>query len=301
MRTSALIGVVFLGLASVGTLAASARHLVMRPASAETSAPHAPRPSFVRADGRVVARPGAQALIAAEAPATIARIAAREGTRVKKGDVLVELRHAETSSAVREAWAASAEAAARLRAREADLKRAKSLAATGSISSREIDTIAEERSVARARLAGARATVGRLSAVLARAKIVAPIDGVVIERTAEVGETVAAGAPLFTIVDLDQLRIEAEIDEFDLARAVVGATVTIRSEGLPGESWQGSIEEVPDALVKRRIRPLDPSRPTDTAVLLAKVTLPGGTGLKLGQRVSLEVGEVPAETTASTR
>jgi RND family efflux transporter MFP subunit len=301
MRTTALIGVVVLGLASVGMLAVSTRQLVTRPASAATSAPRAPRPSSVRADGRVVARPGAQVVVAAETPATIARIAAREGTRVKKGDVLVELRHAETSSARGEAWAASAEAAARLRAREADLKRAKALAATDSISRREVDTMAEERSVARARLAGAQATVARLSAVLDRAKIVAPIDGVVIERTAEVGETVAAGAPLFTIVDLDRLRIEAEIDEFDIARAVVGATVAIRSEGLPGESWKGAIEEIPDALVKRRIRPLDPSRPTDTAVLLAKVTMPDGTGLKLGQRVSLEIGEAPAETTASAR
>jgi HlyD family secretion protein len=301
MRTSALIGVVFLGLASVGTLAASTRYLIVRPASAAISATRAQRPSSVRADGRVVARPGAQVIVASEAPATIARITAREGTRVKKGDVLVELRHAEASSAVGEAWAASAEAAARLRAREADYKRAKSLAATGSISRQELDALKEERSVARARLAGARAAVGRLSAVLARAKIVAPIDGVVIERTAEVGETVAAGAPLFTIVDLDRLRVEAEIDEFDVARAVVGAAVTIRAEGLPGESWQGAIEEVPDALVKRRIRPLDPSRPTDTAVLLAKVTMPTGTGLKLGQRVSLEIGAPPPEATASAR
>jgi HlyD family secretion protein len=301
MRTSALIGVVFLGLASVGTLAASTRYLIVRPASAAISATRPPRPSSVRADGRVVARPGAQVIVASEAPATIARITAREGTRVKKGDVLVELRHSEASSAVGEAWAASAEAAARLRAREADYKRAKSLAATGSISRQELDALKEERSVARARLAGARATVGRLSAVLARAKIVAPIDGVVIERTAEVGETVAAGAPLFTIVDLDRLRVEAEIDEFDVARAVVGAAVTIRAEGLPGESWQGAIEEVPDALVKRRIRPLDPSRPTDTAVLLAKVTMPTGTGLKLGQRVSLEIGAPPPEATASAR
>jgi RND family efflux transporter MFP subunit len=299
MRTSALISVVFLALASVGTLAASARHFIARPASAATSAPRPSRPSSVRADGRVVARPGAQVVVAAEAPATIARIAAREGTRVKKGDVLAELRHAETSSAVGEAWAASVEAAARLRAREADLKRARSLAATGSIARQEVEALAEERSVASARLAGARATVARLSAVLDRAKIVAPIDGVVIERTAEVGETVTAGAPLFTIVDLDQLRIEAEIDEFDVARAVLGASVTIRTEGLPGKSWHGSIEEIPDALVKRRIRPLDPSRPTDTAVLLAKVSMPGGTGLKLGQRVGLEVGEAPAETTAS--
>src|SRR5439155_27041065 len=101
--------------------------------------------------------------------------------------------------------------------------------------------------------------------------------------------TVAAGAELVTIADLDKTRIEAEVDEYDAGRVALGAPVTISSEGYGDATWKGHVEEIPDAVTSRRLKPQDPARPSDTRVLLVKVALDGPIPVKLGQRVEVEV------------
>jgi len=112
----------------------------------------------------------------------------------------------------------------------------------------------------------------------------------VIARSVHPGEHIAIGDPLVTIADLSKTRIEAEVDEFDSARVALGDEVKVMAEGFDGKSWRGTVEEIPDAVVSRRIKPQDPSKPIDTRVLLVKVALAEATPLKLGQRVEVEVG-----------
>jgi hypothetical protein len=57
--------------------------------------------------------------------------------------------------------------------------------------------------------------------------------------------------------------------------------------------WRGTVEEIPDQVVPRRIRPEDPGRPTDTRILAVKIALAGPTPLKLGQRVEVEIAAPP--------
>jgi HlyD family secretion protein len=92
-----------------------------------------------------------------------------------------------------------------------------------------------------------------------------------------------------TIADLNRVRVEAEVDEYDVGRVVLGAPVTVTAEGFSGASWLGRVEEIPDSVVPRRTRPEDPSRPADTRVLLLKIALSSRTPLKLGQRVEVEI------------
>jgi multidrug resistance efflux pump len=129
----------------------------------------------------------------------------------------------------------------------------------------------------------------RLVAQLARYRVVAPIDGVVTSRQAQPGETVAAATPLITIADLTRLRIEAEVDEYDIAHCRVGSPVKIRAEGYPDRSWQGEVEEIADVLSSRRIRPEDPGKPTDTRVLPVRIAFRESIPLRLGQRVEVEI------------
>jgi hypothetical protein len=49
------------------------------------------------------------------------------------------------------------------------------------------------------------------------------------------------------------------------------------------------VEEIPDAVTGRKVKPQDPARPTDTRVLLVKVALAGHEGLKLGRRVEIDI------------
>ena len=109
------------------------------------------------------------------------------------------------------------------------------------------------------------------------------------ERARHTGETVTAGQTIVTIADLSRMRVEAEIDEYDAARVRVGGAVRLRAEGYEGQQWRGTIEEVPDSVVSRRLKPQDPAKPIDTRVLLVKVAMSEPTPLKLGQRVDIDI------------
>ena len=56
-----------------------------------------------------------------------------------------------------------------------------------------------------------------------------------------------------------------------------------------GRTWRGTIEEIPDSVVNRRLNPQDPSKPIDTRVLLVKIAFSESTPLKLGQRVEVKM------------
>ena len=111
----------------------------------------------------------------------------------------------------------------------------------------------------------------------------------VVARHADPGETVGPAAPLVTIVDLSRLRVEAEVDEFDIAHVAVGAEATITAEGYAGRRWRGEVEEIADAVVARQTRPEDPGRPADTRVLPVWLAFREANPLKLGQRVEVEI------------
>ncbi|HSV73218.1 MAG TPA: efflux RND transporter periplasmic adaptor subunit [Chthonomonadales bacterium] len=74
--------------------------------------------------------------------------------------------------------------------------------------------------------------------------IAAPIGGVVESRTVSVGETVAAGQPLATIINTQTVWVESDVFERDLSRVRVGQTVTIAADALPGSTFQGVISSV---------------------------------------------------------
>ncbi|HSN68343.1 MAG TPA: HlyD family efflux transporter periplasmic adaptor subunit, partial [Thermoanaerobaculia bacterium] len=142
---------------------------------------------------------------------------------------------------------------------------------------------------ARARRATAAASLSHVRATLRKREILAPLDGIVVERAVDPGESVDAGDPIATIVDPRRIRVDAEVDEFDVARIVPGAAVLIRADGFEGE-WRGRVEEVPLRVVGRSIRPNDPAQPVDTRVLIVGVELLGPTPLKIGQRVDVSIG-----------
>src|SRR5206468_698504 len=92
-----------------------------------------------------------------------------------------------------------------------------------------------------------------------------------------------------TVCDLSRVRVEAEVDEFDASRIAPGDEVAITAEGYRDAAWRGTVEEIPDRIAERTVRPDDPGRPSDTRVLLVKVALATPTPLKLGQKVELEI------------
>jgi RND family efflux transporter MFP subunit len=175
-----------------------------------------------------------------------------------------------------------------LRLAEADRDRAAQLLATKVGSRQALDKADRDQGAAEARKATAAADVRRLEAVVRKAAIVAPISGVVTLRHVEAGETVERGARIVTVADLDRIRVEAEVDESDTGRVRTGAKVTVRAEG-ESTAWSGTVEEIPEQVTPRKLKPQDPARPSDTRVLLVKVAVAETKGLKLGRRVDVEI------------
>lgn len=287
------IGLIVLGLLLTAVLAChGGAALNAEPARAATLAGAAPEVGSIRAEGRLATYPGGSVTISAEVGGRIVRLAVAEGMRVRQGAPLVELDSDEERAALAEARAQVAAAEAGLQLAESDVERNSRLATAQIISDQTLDRTARERDAARARRDAARATVERLAARLAKMRITSPLSGQVITRQAQPGETVFPGTPLLAIADLDRTRVEAEVDEFDVARLRLGAPVIISAEGYR-QSWRGRVEEIPAAVTSRRLKPQDPGRPSDTRVLIVKVVLDGQVPLKLGQRVELEIEGAP--------
>ena len=246
--------------------------------------------SGIRAEGRLVSYPGAMVTLGSEIEARITQLPVDEKSAVTKGQLLVALDGNETRAALEEARARIAESDAEATAARADMARMESLAAARAVASQEVEHARRDWSAAVARHAAAAAAADRLEASLAKTRIVAPISGIVTERLVQPGETVSAGTKLLTIADLHRTRVEAEVDEYDAGRIALGSPVVISAEGYGNHRWRGVVEEIPDEVVSRRLKPEDPGRPTDTRVLLVKIALTDHTPFKLGQRVDVEIG-----------
>ncbi len=243
----------------------------------------------VIAEGRVVAYPGAEVVVGTESAGRIVRLNVQEKSVVRKGDLIAELNAEDLKADEALAYAKAMEAEADIHFFDRESRRDASLIARNAGTVQNLDVNLRGLDAARARCAAALAERDRIAALIAKTRIVAPIDGVVTARHVHAGETVEVAARIVTIADLDRMRIEAEVDEFDTSRVALGADVRITAEGFTESSWKGKVEEIPDSVVARRIRPEDPGRPIDARVLPLKVKFGEPTPLKLGQRVEIEI------------
>jgi HlyD family secretion protein len=245
--------------------------------------------SSVAAEGRIVAHDGAEVVVGTEIAGLILRLSVKEKSVVRAGDVIAELSSADLRASREESLARIAEAEADIRFHEREDHRERALLARSATTPRNVDANVHGLESAKARRAAAAACRDRFDALIAKTRITAPIDGVVTARHVQLGEIVEPGRPLVTVVDLNRLRIEAEVDEFDAASVALGSPVAITVEGYGSKSWRGKVEEIPDSVVSRRSRPADPGRPIDARVLPLKIAFDEPTPFKLGQRVDVEI------------
>jgi len=249
----------------------------------------------VTAEGRVVALPGAEVTVGTEVLGTIVSMPVRENVAVHKGDLLVELRADDVRASLREAQSRLTEAEVGLRLEQARSGLDRIFPALRGQPAQSPEARRENFTAATARRDAARAAVDHFEAAAAKYRILSPIDGVVVTRHADPGETVSPTSPLVTIVDLTRLRVEAEVDEFDTPRIAPQAHATITAEGYRGRHWLGQVEEIASVVVARQTRPADPGRPADTRVLLVKVAIREPNPLKLGQRVEVDIAGFEGE------
>ena len=99
----------------------------------------------------------------------------------------------------------------------------------------------ERIAAARASLDGARARLSTAKERLGYATLVAPISGVVLTKSVEPGEQVAAGTPVVTLGDLEQCWLKGYIAETDLGRVKLGQRARVTTDGQPGKVFEGRV------------------------------------------------------------
>ncbi|MFZ5894804.1 MAG: efflux RND transporter periplasmic adaptor subunit [Myxococcota bacterium] len=246
------------------------------------------RSGSVYAEGRMAAYPDAEVTVSAYVSGCVTKLRVKEKAVVKAGELLGEIDVSEQQAALAEALARVKEADTSARYFQTELERSELLMGKAAVSRAEFELATFRRDQANAHRSALRASLSRLDTVLKNARVLAPIDGVVMERFVDQGETVAAGAPVLTVADLSKMRVEAEVVEFDAGRVKLGASATIHAEGFAG-AFGAHVEEIPDSVVPRRMRPEAPGRPIDVRVLLVKLKLDGPVPMKLGQRVEIRI------------
>ena len=193
---------------------------------------------------------------------TLKEIYVDYNSRVTKGQLVATLDTDMLQSRVDEAKASLALAQARVtsaRASAADadrtFKRNKELWSRNLIARSELDTAETKLSLARASLAEhnaqvvqAKASLKQAETSLGYARIVSPVDGVVIARKVDVGQTVAASLQtptLFSIArDLTRMQIEASVDEADIGRIAEGQKAICRFDAWPDTTFEGTVTQV---------------------------------------------------------
>src|SRR5439155_1693159 len=202
--------------------------------------------SVVSATGTI--QPVVQVQVGSQVSGTVSKLFADFNDRVKQGEVLCQLEPAAFRAREAQAEAAVAHAEAALEEAQRQLKRTNELVKGNYVSQADVEAAQVEVDQRAADLKQARAQLQAAAVDLANTTIRAPIDGVVIARTIDIGQTVAASlqAPqLFVIAnDLAQMQVETKIDEADIGRIRAGLPVTFTVDAYPDAEFQGSVTQM---------------------------------------------------------
>src|ERR1043166_1630282 len=167
---------------------------------------------------------------------------------VKKGELLARIDPTLAQQAVTDAQANVEKAQAQALYASRDFTRNKELTSAGLVAKSAYEQSQSSADVANAEVKSARVALDRARQNLAYTNIYAPIDGVVVERNVDVGQTVAASlsAPqLFLIAnDLAHMQILARVGESDIAAIKEGQKVSFSVQALPKKTFDGVVEQV---------------------------------------------------------
>jgi len=172
-------------------------------------------------------------------------------TPVKAGQVLAALDPATYQSRVQQAEAQQAQAQASYDLQRLSTERTRELRAKGLVAQQDLDTAEAQLAQANAQLKIAQSNLDSAKVDLSRCTISSPIDGIVIDRECDIGNTVAASlnAPtLFTIAnDLSKMQIDASVAEADIGNVAEGQDVTFTVDAYPNRQFTGKVTQIRNA------------------------------------------------------
>lgn len=167
---------------------------------------------------------------------------------VKKGQVIAELDKTNLMSQLNTAKTQLATAQSQFNYQTANYKRYKTLFEKGLVAADDFDNAKLSYTQAKEQVASAKEEVQRAQTNLGYATITSPIDGVVLSKSVEEGQTVAASfstPELFTIAqDLTNMQVVADVDEADIGDVKEGERVTFTVDAYPDDTFEGEVKQV---------------------------------------------------------
>ncbi|MBD5175026.1 MAG: efflux RND transporter periplasmic adaptor subunit [Bacteroidales bacterium] len=177
----------------------------------------------------------------------IDKLYADYNTIVKKGELIAEIEKTLLDSDLRSAEANVESARLTYEYNLTNYNRDKVLHDKELISDYEFQTSKKELEVSKAAYDKAKADRVRAAKNLNYAEIYSPIDGIVISREVEVGQTVVSSmnvANLYVIADLDNMQVVGDVDEADIGQVKVGQRVTFSVDAYPQDLFEGTVTQV---------------------------------------------------------
>ena len=214
----------------------------------------------VQATGNI--QPTTEVEVSSERSGVIRTVNVEANSLVKKGDVLAQLdterleaELARVKASLAAVEARLEDAKATLTERQVILERAERLREKGVSSNQDLDTARAAEARARAAVGAAQADIAVVKAELAmqetdltKTRILSPVNGIVLKRDAEPGQTVASSlqAPvLFTLAeDLARMQLEADVDEADIGAVKEGQKATFTVDAYPGKNFPAVIDTI---------------------------------------------------------
>jgi HlyD family secretion protein len=218
------------------------------------------------ATGYVVARRRSD--VGVKTGGRLARLKFEEGTRVRKGEVIAEIEHADIEAQLEASRRSVAEAEAQLTQAIAShdedqrmLERQRALMKDGITTNAALTAAQAAAAVSAARvasseaaIASARARVRVTEEAIENTNVRAPFDGVVIKKRAEVGETVSPfgvagqaareGGAIATIADLSELEVQTEVSENSVAKLTAAMGAEVKLQAYQDQVYQGRLRQI---------------------------------------------------------
>ena len=226
--------------------------------------------SVLTASGYVIAR--RKAAVASKGTGRLVYLGVEEGDHVKRGQVIARLEDDDVTATLRRSRADFAAAEAELKDARESLKRQKMLLERDFVAQADYDAAEARYKRVLASIDSARFAVREAEVAVDYTKIVAPFDGTVLRKNADIGEIMAplAGAAssraaVVTIADLSSLEVDADVAEANITRVKNEQACEIRLDAYPEQAYQGYVSKiVPTAdrakatvMVKIRFRSYD--------------------------------------------
>lgn len=201
--------------------------------------------SFVTTDNAQIF--GHSLMLAPKVSGYITKVDISEGQKVKKGDPLIEIDPRDYENTLKQVKGDLASIEARRKDAERNYHRLVDLLSKGAVSQQQFDTSTAQYNDVKAKYDAIASQVAQAELNISNTKIIAPTDGFIAKKSAEVGQLAAPGIPLIGFVDSQERWIIANFKETEVEHIKIGSIVDIEVDAISGKLFHGKVDSISSA------------------------------------------------------